>query len=85
MILPRQVDSQGRPLLDVGMALSTASADTSDDKVSILICVYLSSGTTPKLNAATKVDSNISLSVCNAMSKMPVLPVLLFCLYHTPL
>ena len=55
----------GRPFFDVGMALSTAVliAVTIKSVYLSISCADLSSGTSLKLSAASRVDSNTSLSV----------------------
>ena len=55
----------GRPLIDVGMALSTAVliAVTIKSAYLSISWVDLSSGTSPELSATSRVDSNTSLSV----------------------
>ena len=70
MILLKLVDSRGGGGGEGGAfsgqnGFIYCSADSSNDKVSILSisCVELSWGTFPELSAASRVDSNDSLSV----------------------
>ena len=67
------------PLLDVGMALSTAVliAVTIKSAYLSISCVDLSSGMSPELSAASRVDSNTSLSVWSNLYLMGLVCVFL--------